>query len=62
MTEPLRWFKSSHSDNGGNCVEVADTQDHVLIRDSKNPHGPALAFPTSAFAAFVNDIKTGELR
>ncbi|MEU6943044.1 DUF397 domain-containing protein, partial [Streptomyces rubiginosohelvolus] len=22
-TESPRWFKSSYSDNGGNCVEVA---------------------------------------
>ncbi|MBY8884148.1 DUF397 domain-containing protein [Streptomyces sp. PTM05] len=62
MTEPLRWFTSSHSNNGGQCVEVADAQDHILVRDSKDPHGPALAFPASAFAAFIDGIKTGELR
>ncbi|MBY8884039.1 DUF397 domain-containing protein [Streptomyces sp. PTM05] len=62
MTEPLHWFTSSHSDNGGDCVEVADAQDHVLVRDSKNPHGPVLGFPAAAFAAFVSSVKAGELR
>ncbi|MEU6171088.1 DUF397 domain-containing protein [Streptantibioticus parmotrematis] len=62
MTEPLHWFTSSHSDNGGNCVEIASTQDRILVRDSKDPHGPVLTFPAPAFTAFVNSIKTGEVR
>ncbi len=30
------------------------------MRDSKDPEGPALIFPTAAFAAFVGAIKAGE--
>lgn len=32
----------------------------VPVRDSKDPEGPALIFPTAAFAAFVGAIKAGE--
>ncbi|CAM5709410.1 hypothetical protein SHIRM173S_11409 [Streptomyces hirsutus] len=35
MTDQLKWFKSSYSDNeGGNCVEVA-LAPTIHIRDSK---------------------------
>lgn len=60
MTEPA-WFKSSHSNNGGACVEVAANLPGVVpVRDSKDPAGPALTFPTVAFAAFVAGVKAGE--
>jgi hypothetical protein len=55
------WFKSSYSnDSGGNCVEIATpapTQTLVAVRDSKFPHGPVLALPPEAFAAFIDDVK-----
>ena len=54
-TESPRWFKSSHSNNGGNCVEVAanlvTSRGTVPVRDSKDPQGPALTFPAHAFTA-----------
>lgn len=60
---PLAWCKSSYSGNGGSCVEWAPTNIHtgtVPVRDSKNPTGPAIAFPTHAFASFVASVKVGE--
>ncbi|WP_327066045.1 DUF397 domain-containing protein [Kitasatospora sp. NBC_01302] len=55
------WFKSSHSGNGGSCVEVApDFPGLVPVRDSKNPHEPALLFPATAFAAFITGVKAGQ--
>ncbi|MYZ41304.1 DUF397 domain-containing protein, partial [Streptomyces sp. SID4917] len=43
-TESPRWFTSSYSNNGGNCVEVAanlaSSRGVVPVRDSKNPSGP----------------------
>ncbi|MCX4684693.1 DUF397 domain-containing protein [Kitasatospora purpeofusca] len=60
MTEPA-WFKSSHSDNGGACVEVAaNVPDVVPVRDSKDPDGPALVFPAGAWSAFVSAVQAGE--
>ncbi|WP_225096454.1 DUF397 domain-containing protein, partial [Streptomyces sp. CoH27] len=44
-----RWFTSSYSNNGGNCVEVAvnlaASHGVIPVRDSKNPSGPVLSFP-----------------
>ncbi|OKK24746.1 toxin-antitoxin system, toxin component [Streptomyces sp. CB02488] len=63
-TESPRWFKSSYSSNGGNCVEVAANlvavRGVVPVRDSKNVSGPALNVPTGSFAAFVAGVKTGD--
>ncbi|MFJ2894033.1 DUF397 domain-containing protein [Streptomyces sp. NPDC087218] len=57
-TEPRNWFKSSYSDNGGQCIEV--TTDLTAIRDSKTPHAPVLATSPASFAAFVAGVKAGE--
>ncbi|MEU2655251.1 DUF397 domain-containing protein [Streptomyces sp. NPDC007325] len=60
-TESPRWFKSSYSDDGGNCVEVAHnlvpTLGLVPLRDSKVPAGPSLAVSAAAFAAFIEAVK-----
>ncbi|MGA9690117.1 MAG: DUF397 domain-containing protein, partial [Pseudonocardiaceae bacterium] len=40
------WRTSSYSAGSGNCVQVAPAPDQVLVRDSKDPDGPALAVPT----------------
>ncbi|MEE4594024.1 DUF397 domain-containing protein [Streptomyces sp. DSM 41524] len=59
------WFKSSYSDNGTNCVEVADlsTSAHggVAIRDSKEPNGPALLVSADGWASFITAMADGEL-
>lgn len=55
------WRKSTYSsDNGGDCIEVADGFPGVVpVRDSKDPEGPALAFSDDAWSAFVADVKRG---
>ncbi|WP_329177832.1 DUF397 domain-containing protein [Streptomyces decoyicus] len=54
-----RWRKCSYSNsNGGECVEIAeDFPGLVPVRDSKNPHGPALLIPAAAWTAFVASLK-----
>ena len=47
------WHTSSYSANGGNCVQVAPAPGRVLVRDSKDPGGPALAVPAAAWRAFL---------
>ncbi|WP_329494903.1 DUF397 domain-containing protein [Kitasatospora herbaricolor] len=55
------WAKSSHSTDGGQCVEVAvGIPDVTPVRDSKDPSGPALFFPADAWQAFVTATATGE--
>jgi hypothetical protein len=56
------WRKSSHSNgDGGNCIEVADNFPGVIpVRDSKDPHGPALIFRASAWTSFVAGVKMGD--
>jgi hypothetical protein len=55
MAQDLRWFKSSHSGaEGGQCVEVAASQQAVYVRDSKIATGPVLAVPPTAWAAFTS--------
>ncbi|MBX7265840.1 DUF397 domain-containing protein [Micromonospora sp. Llam7] len=52
------WRKSTRSNNGGDCVEVADGLIGVVgLRDSKDPSGPVLAFHPAAWAAFVSGVK-----
>ena len=62
-TESPRWFKSSYSDNGGDCVEAAASlvasRGIVPVRDSKNPTGPILGFPVGAFSSFIVGVKAG---
>jgi len=59
-TEALSWRKSSYStSNGGDCIEVASAPRRVAVRDSKDPHGPALAFSRPGWQAFTRRVKTG---
>ncbi len=53
-----RWRKSSYSGNGGNdCVEVAGHAGRVLVRDSKDGHGPVLAFARTAWEGFAAAVR-----
>jgi hypothetical protein len=54
------WRKSSRSGAAGHCVEIAFVGQATAIRDSKNPHGPALIFPPAEWDAFVGGAKDGE--
>jgi hypothetical protein len=53
----LNWRKSSYSgEGGGNCVELALTNQGAAVRDSKNPTGPRLDFPATAWRVFLTDL------
>ncbi|MEV7886962.1 DUF397 domain-containing protein [Streptomyces sp. NPDC002817] len=57
----VHWTKSRHSNAEGNCVEVAPlTEGGVAIRNSRDPHGPALVYTSAEVAAFLAGVKDGE--
>ncbi|MFJ8843865.1 DUF397 domain-containing protein [Streptomyces cyaneofuscatus] len=62
-TESPRWFTSSYSNNGGDCVEVAAnlaaSRGIVPVRDSKAVDGPVLTVPAAVFTAFVSGVRAG---
>ncbi|MFF2081518.1 DUF397 domain-containing protein [Kitasatospora sp. NPDC058162] len=55
------WRKSTYSNGQGDCIEIADELDNIVpVRDSKDPHGPALGFTPEAWQAFVAGIRACE--
>jgi Domain of unknown function (DUF397) len=60
------WRKSSYSNgSGGSCVEIAALtpaagEHDIAVRDSKDPHGPALTFTARQWSAFTTAIKAHE--
>ncbi|MFF3264614.1 DUF397 domain-containing protein [Streptomyces sp. NPDC002932] len=58
----LTWRASSYSSGNGQCVEVADTQGAVPVRDSKIATGPVLVFGVATWGAFVTGVRDGGIR
>jgi hypothetical protein len=52
VTTTLRWRKSSYSQSGSDCVELAHTLN--AVRDSKSP---AVTLTVPALANFIRFIK-----
>jgi hypothetical protein len=56
-----KWRKSTYSQQGGACVEVADDFAGVVpVRDSKDPEGGALVIPAASWSAFVAGVQAGD--
>jgi hypothetical protein len=53
------WQMSSASGDN-ECVQVTSTQEHVWIRDLKNPLGPALGFTREGWAVFIVGVQCDE--
>jgi hypothetical protein len=52
------WRTASYSGaNGGECVEVASTDEAVMVRDTKNRAGATLSVPAHAWQAFIAAVK-----
>lgn len=60
MTE---WRKSSRSGGMSDdaCVELADLDGMVGVRDSKDPDGPRLRFSAREFGGLLSRIRSGVL-
>lgn len=54
----MNWRKSSYSgSNSGNCVEVADDANRVLVRDTKDSDGATLRLTPDAWRRFAEKVK-----
>ncbi|GAA2426341.1 hypothetical protein GCM10010191_43570 [Actinomadura vinacea] len=55
----IAWRKPSMSgENGGACIELmAATADLIVIRDSKDPHGPQFRIHRDNFERLTKAIK-----
>lgn len=55
-----KWFKSSRSHGGKDCVEAAHLSGGMVgVRDSKNPDGPALVLTPGQWDTFLHAAKSG---
>lgn len=58
---PSDWRKSSYSGNqGGDCVEFAETGHQVHVRDTRNRPLGHLSFPAGDWHSFIVSVKGGE--
>lgn len=54
------WHKAAASEHAQGCVEVAHLEHWTVVRDSKNPDGPAHCFTPHEWACFLDGARTGE--
>ena len=55
------WKKSQRSNSQGACVEIARlSADTIAMRNSRDPRGKALIYPTDSVRALVSALRSGE--
>lgn len=52
------WRKSNYSGDGANCIEIALTGEDVLVRDSRDRHGPTLTLSISRWRDFLREVRS----
>ena len=58
MTHPRPWWrKSSYSNGQASCVEVGHDAAQIVVRDTKDPEGPALAFSRQGWQRFTRRLR-----
>ncbi|MFJ2440594.1 DUF397 domain-containing protein [Streptomyces sp. NPDC087658] len=58
MQAEIKWQKSSFSDPGGQCIEVAEHGGGLLVRESDDPN-VITTTSRARFAALTAGIKSG---
>ncbi|MET9408535.1 DUF397 domain-containing protein [Streptomyces sp. NPDC002935] len=58
---PYSWQKSSYSVTGANCVEVANLNSSVLVRDSKDTALPHVHISAASWDLFQRGVTSGEI-
>ncbi|TYB69689.1 DUF397 domain-containing protein [Nonomuraea sp. PA05] len=54
------WRRSSFCNGATACVEVAEVEGLVALRDSKEPDGPVLLYSRLEWEAFLAGVRAGE--
>lgn len=54
------WRRASFC-TGGECVEVAQRDGMITLRDSTQPQGSMLHYAAGAWGSFLRTIKSGQL-
>jgi hypothetical protein len=55
------WRKALRSMSNGACVEVASATKSIVIRDSMDPNGPVLRYPTNSWNSYISAARAGGL-
>ena len=57
----VTWRKATASNPRGDCVELARVAGGaVAVRNSRDPHGPALVYTRAEMQALILGVKDGE--
>jgi hypothetical protein len=59
MKSDPTWRKATRSGQTGQCVELADLEAAIAVRDSKDPDGPKLVLGRGSFRRLVGEIRSG---
>jgi hypothetical protein len=54
-------FRKSSFCASGECLEVGQRKDLIILRDSTRPRGTLLHYDAGAWRFFVDQVKAGEL-
>lgn len=57
----LDWRKAARSAGNGACVEIAQVNGQIAVRDSKDPEGPILSYSARVFRSFLRATKNGSI-
>ncbi len=55
----LNWRKATYSIANGDCAEVASVSGSVVIRDTKDPYGLILRYPSDSWRSFIGKARSG---
>jgi hypothetical protein len=59
MHSRLNWRKATYSIANGDCAEVASDAGVVFVKDTKDPAGPILPYPSDSWRSFISKARMG---